>query len=53
MDSEKYRNVIGADIQEGTNNGVGGTPATFINGELVSGALPFESFKQAIDNLLK
>ena len=43
---------VNSDEQEGINYGVQGTPATFINGTLVSGALPYSSFKSAIDAAL-
>lgn len=43
---------IQADFDEGSAKGVEGTPATFVNGELVSGALPFENFKSIIDTAL-
>ncbi len=53
LDSGKYESKISTDIAEGGAAGVSGTPATFVNGQLVSGALPFESFQQTIDALLK
>ncbi len=40
--------VVKADIAEGQKAGVTGTPAFFINGRLVSGAMPFEAFEQII-----
>jgi len=49
LDSGKYASKIAADEAEGQAAGVTGTPATFINGDLISGALPYESIKQAID----
>jgi len=52
LDSGKYASKISADQQEGNTKGVQGTPATFVNGQLVSGALPYENFKQIIDSLL-
>jgi len=52
LDSEKFVQKIQADSQEGREKGVSGTPATFINGQLVSGAQPYESFKEIIDSLL-
>ncbi|MBU1104686.1 thioredoxin domain-containing protein [Patescibacteria group bacterium] len=52
LDSGKFAQKVRDDFQEGSAKGVNGTPATFINGQLVSGALPYESFKQIIDNLL-
>lgn len=52
LDSGKFAQKVQADYQEGLKKGVTGTPATFVNGQLVSGALPYDSFKQIIDNLL-
>lgn len=52
LDSGKYTVKVQSDLQEGAQKGVDGTPATFINGRLVSGAQPYETFKQVIDNLL-
>ncbi|MBU0596671.1 thioredoxin domain-containing protein [Patescibacteria group bacterium] len=39
-------------MQLGASFGVQGTPATFINGYLVSGALPFANVAQVIDAVL-
>ncbi len=47
------KNEVKKDIDEGAKFGVQGTPAFFINGRLVLGALPFEAFKQVIDEELK
>ncbi|MDP1538986.1 MAG: thioredoxin domain-containing protein [bacterium] len=52
LDSGKFAQKVQADFQEGTEKGVNGTPTTFVNGQFVSGALPYESFKQIIDSLL-
>lgn len=52
LDSGKYAQKVQADYQEGIQKGVQGTPATFVNGQLVSGALPYEVFKQIIDQEL-
>jgi len=52
LNSGKYSQKVQKDIQEGNQKGVEGTPATFVNGQLISGALPYEVFKQIIDNLL-
>ena len=51
LDSGKYASKVQADAQEGAQKGVNGTPATFVSGQLVSGAVPYESFKQIIDSL--
>lgn len=52
LDSGKYAQKVQTDYQEGVQKGVQGTPATFVNGQLVSGALPYEAFKQIIDQKL-
>ena len=41
------------DMSEGQGFGVRGTPATFINGRMVSGAQPYEAFKSIIEEELK
>lgn len=41
------------DQEQGEELGVSGTPAFFINGRLLSGALPFSEFKNIIDEELK
>lgn len=51
LDSGKHADKVDQDYKEGVANGVTGTPATFINGQLIKGAVPFESFKQIIDSL--
>ncbi|MEK7503658.1 MAG: thioredoxin domain-containing protein [Patescibacteria group bacterium] len=53
LDGGKYAQKVQKDFQEGQQKGVNGTPATFVNGQFVSGAQPYENFKQIIDNLLK
>jgi protein-disulfide isomerase len=52
LDSGKYADKVNEVAAGGAAAGVEGTPATFVNGELVSGALPFEQFKQIIDSKL-
>ena len=52
VDSRKYKDAIDADIAEGNNVGVDGTPAIFINGRMVSGAQPYDVFKKVIDEEL-
>lgn len=52
LDNDKYANKVKADETEGGQYGVNGTPATFVNGQLVSGALPYDSFKAVIDAAL-
>jgi protein-disulfide isomerase len=48
-DSDKYVEEIAAEMNAGSAAGVKGTPATFINSQLVSGAVPLETFKAIID----
>jgi protein-disulfide isomerase len=52
VDSHKYSADVETDIAAGDEVGVSGTPAFFINGRVLSGALPFETFKQLIDEEL-
>ncbi len=52
VSSQKYKDKILAQQQEGVSNGVDGTPATFINGRLVSGAVPEANLTQLIDAAL-
>jgi len=53
LDSGKYKQEVEKDLADGSAAGVNGTPATFINGRLVSGAQPFAAFKVIIDEELK
>ena len=52
LDSGKYAEEVQKDFKDGQSAGVRGTPAFFINGRLVSGAQPFETFKKIIDEEL-
>jgi len=52
LESGKYRALIEQDLQEGTQAGVSGTPAFFVNGVFLSGAQPLESFVRVIDEEL-
>ncbi len=53
LDSGKYAAKVQAQEDEGVKLGVDGTPGTLINGQLVSGALPYDAFKQIIDQQLQ
>lgn len=44
LDTGKNASEVQKDLQDGQSYGVGGTPAFFINGRLVSGAIPFEDY---------
>lgn len=52
FDSGKYKDKVEADYQEAMELGVRGTPASFINGEPLVGAVPYDSLKSAIDQVL-
>jgi protein-disulfide isomerase len=43
---------VNADMEAGAAVGVSGTPAFFINGIMLSGALPYERFQEIIDREL-
>ena len=49
LDSQQFLDEIGADLEEGVAAGVQGTPGTFVNGVFVSGAQPYEVFRQIIE----
>lgn len=51
--SSKYNARVDADLAQGQTYGVEGTPATFVNGTLVSGAIPQVQLEQAIDQELQ
>lgn len=52
FDGNKTLQRVQGDMAEGQSVGVSGTPAFIINGRLVSGAQPFQSFKAIIDDEL-
>jgi protein-disulfide isomerase len=52
LDSGRMASKIEASKKAGEAVGVTGTPAFFINGRMISGAQPFEKFKELIDNEL-
>jgi len=53
LDSGKHAATVTKDFEEGKKAGVTGTPAFFINGIALSGAVPAEEFKSIIDAELK
>ncbi|KKR10404.1 MAG: DSBA oxidoreductase [Parcubacteria group bacterium GW2011_GWA2_39_18] len=53
LDSNKYKDEVQKETNEGKAAGVTGTPSSLINGELIIGAQPYEVFKRAIDDALK
>ena len=52
LDTNKYNADIDADMKSGAAVGVQGTPATFINGRKVSGAVPYPTFKAIVEQEL-
>jgi len=53
LSSDKYAKLVDDFTKAGMYAGVTGTPAFFINGILISGAQPYESFKEIIESELK
>jgi protein-disulfide isomerase len=52
FDGGKHAKEVDVDMAAGNALGVSGTPAFFINGRALTGAQPFEAFKQLIDEEL-
>ncbi len=53
LETDKYAQKVKDDMSDGQKVGVNGTPATFVNGILISGAQPYANFQSAIDAALK
>ncbi|HSK78504.1 MAG TPA: thioredoxin domain-containing protein [Thermoanaerobaculia bacterium] len=53
LDSSKYAAQVAADMKEGSAAGVSGTPAMFVNGRFINGAVPFEDVASVIDDELR
>jgi protein-disulfide isomerase len=52
VDERKTQALVETDLRDGEEAGVSGTPAFFINGIPLRGALPFEEFQKVIDEEL-
>ncbi|MFZ9596274.1 MAG: DsbA family protein [Bdellovibrionia bacterium] len=52
LDGKKFADFVQKDLEYGEKIGVKSTPTFFVNGEMVSGALPIESFSEIIDEQL-
>ena len=52
VESAKHETAVMQDLEEGSQLGVTGTPAFFINGHSMSGAQPYPIFEQAIEQFL-
>jgi len=62
MNGDEFRSCLSAnkdtanvqkDLADGQAVGVSGTPTFYINGKQIVGAVPYDTFKQAIDEALK
>lgn len=52
LETGKYKDAVGKDLEEGRAAGVTGTPAFFVNGALLSGAQPASAFEKVIEEEL-
>jgi len=52
FDQAKYEAEVRADLNQGKQLGIDGTPAFFVNGRMLVGAQPAESFNKMIDEEL-
>ena len=52
LDSGRHEAAVMADLEEGAQLGITGTPAFLINGHSMSGAQPYPIFEQAIEQFL-
>ncbi|HWE23378.1 MAG TPA: thioredoxin domain-containing protein [Myxococcales bacterium] len=52
LDSGEKRALVNADEKAGQQAGVSGTPAFFVNGIFINGAVPYEQFKETVDREL-
>jgi protein-disulfide isomerase len=53
LSNEKFLDNITKDLEDGSAAGVDGVPATFVNGYLIVGAVPYEEFKAQIEARLE
>ncbi|MFN7940893.1 MAG: thioredoxin domain-containing protein [Thermoanaerobaculia bacterium] len=49
LDGSKFKSKVDADVADGSKVGVTGTPAMFVNGIAISGAVPFAELAKTID----
>jgi protein-disulfide isomerase len=52
LSSGRYADAVQKDLDQGGEAGVAGTPALFVNGRFLSGAVPYEQIAQVIDDEL-
>src|SRR5262249_20654704 len=53
LDSNAHRPEIDLESKEANDIGANGTPSSFVNGRYFSGAMPYQSFKNVIDEELQ
>src|SRR6202035_2546559 len=53
LDTSKHADQVRADIAAGSTAGVSGTPAMFVNGRFISGAVPLDDISKVVDDELK
>lgn len=53
LDGDRFRSLVEADVKQGQELGVSGTPTFFINGVPLVGAAPYEAFKEVIEEALR
>ena len=52
LDSGKHAQKVASDMSDGAKAGVNGTPALFVNGRFLNGAVPFEAIAKLVDDEL-
>jgi protein-disulfide isomerase len=52
LDSNRYADKVLADVRDGARVGVTGTPAFFVNGRPLSGAVPYETIAETVEEEL-
>ena len=52
LDSNRHAETVRTSQQDGLRLGVSGTPSFFLNGQYVSGALPFEELQKLVEREL-
>jgi len=53
LDSGRHKAAVQSDVDDGTRLGITGTPSFFINGRLLVGAQPLETFRKIIEAELR
>jgi protein-disulfide isomerase len=52
LDGDNFATAVAADVKAGAAAGVTGTPAMFVNGRFLNGAVPYEQLAKVIDEEL-